>query len=178
MFLGDSLTAGYGSGFDDPATSPACGGGTPQNDVANAYGAVLCDKHFGASCAWVARSGVGLIYPPSPGLPALWPTTLGSFTGQFPWNASSWVPDAVVINIGENDWKYSNKTRECDWAVCWSVTAAVGHRCRVVGAGRTADRAQCVSCHHRDRGTVLACDGGAGCAPCARLGPPTPAPLL
>ena len=33
IFLGDSLTAGYGSGFDAPAADPAsCGGGTAQND--------------------------------------------------------------------------------------------------------------------------------------------------
>lgn len=90
IFLGDSLTAGYGSGFDAPPSAPtSCGGGVAQNDVANSYGAVLCDKYFGASCSWIARSGVGLIYPGGTTLPQLWPTTLGSFVGKFPWNGAS-----------------------------------------------------------------------------------------
>ena len=33
LFLGDSLTAGYGAGFDAPVANPSsCGGGTAQND--------------------------------------------------------------------------------------------------------------------------------------------------
>ena len=76
-----------------PAPSPLA--------VSNAYGAVLCDAYFAASCAWIAQSGLGLIYPGGVTLPELWLTTLGGFVGALPWNASLWVPDGVVINIGE-----------------------------------------------------------------------------
>ena len=68
--------------------------------VANDYSGVLCDAHFGAACAWVARSGVGLIYPGGTTLPDLWPLALGSYPKGPVWNASSWAPDAVYINIG------------------------------------------------------------------------------
>lgn len=60
-FLGDSLTAGYGSAFDQPTPTTECGGGTYLDDVTNDYSAVLCEG-FGAECqyeAWCVARGRG-----------------------------------------------------------------------------------------------------------------------
>jgi hypothetical protein len=110
-YLGDSLTAGYGSGFDFPAGAVACGAGTMINDVANSYGAQLCNA-FGADCQWEAVSGVTLEEGGEGlgGLPSQWPFVLGSMTSSGWANATvlqdfgAWVPQAIVINLGENDW--------------------------------------------------------------------------
>lgn len=82
--LGDSLTAGYGAGFDDPVAPPAggppgpppplpaplqpCGGGVPINDVSLTYGARLCAA-FAADCSWAAVSGVCIMAHPGGNLP-------------------------------------------------------------------------------------------------------------
>lgn len=129
-FLGDSLTAGYGAGFDDPAAPPPggrptpssapsllpCGAGVPVNDVSSSYGARLCDA-FGADCTWTAVSGV-TIWTGRPSLPQYWNATLGSMLTPSKWSgaggAVAWdpcnpalgggvVPDAVYVNLGEND---------------------------------------------------------------------------
>lgn len=104
-FLGDSLTAGYGSGFDIP-TGAVCGGGVLQDDVTYSYGAVLCSSAvFNADCDWAAVSGITLTRPTD--LPDLWPYAMGSALQHWPkgtwplWNFSSFVPDAVVINLDE-----------------------------------------------------------------------------
>ena len=124
-FLGDSLTAGYGAGFDVPAAPPGvsvsggqlpCGAGVPINDVSMSYGSRLCEA-FGADCSWVAVSGV-TIMTGSRTLPDYWNLTLGTMINPQRWpdGVSNWnpcdasigggagrIPDAVVINLGEND---------------------------------------------------------------------------
>jgi hypothetical protein len=102
-FLGDSLTAGYGSGFDLPAgVAPAnCGAGVLINDVTNDYSYFLADS-FNAEGRWVAVSGV-TIFAKQPNLPGKYPYTLGSGSNPPKWDFASWVPDLVVMNLGEND---------------------------------------------------------------------------
>jgi lysophospholipase L1-like esterase len=107
--MGDSLTAGYGSGFDAPPGT-TCGAGVLINDVQNSYGALLC-QNFSAECHIEAVSGITL-FAVQPNLPEIWNYTLGSMYGNWPaptkqrWDFSSWVPDAVIINLGENDWNF------------------------------------------------------------------------
>ncbi|KFA62437.1 hypothetical protein S40285_06092 [Stachybotrys chlorohalonatus IBT 40285] len=105
--IGDSISVGYGLDGDLPCTDSA----TLQNNGLT-YGAVAA-RALDADYSVVAWSGKGLIRnyaqsPPDPEPPmpvvytrygALDPN--GSFT--FP---SSWVPDAVVINLGTNDFSY------------------------------------------------------------------------
>ena len=110
--LGDSLTAGYGSGFDDPVGSDGqplpCGGGTLIDDVSNTYGNLLC-TNFSADCTIEAVSGITLMTG-HPNLPELWDYELGSmiepgWSGHsIPYNAKEFVPQVEIINLGENDW--------------------------------------------------------------------------
>lgn len=99
-FLGDSLTAGYGSGFDFPPNARACGAGVLINDWLNSYGALLC-ANFSAECTTEAVSGITL-FTGNPNLPKIWDFELLHRSTAY--NASRFVPDAVVINLGENDW--------------------------------------------------------------------------
>jgi lysophospholipase L1-like esterase len=111
--VGDSLTAGYGAGFDDPGSPPApCGGGVLVNDVQNTYGALLC-ANFSADCVFEAVSGITL-FTGRPTLPETWAYELGSMVGdgwaaaRVPANTSRFVPDAILTNLGENDWGGGN----------------------------------------------------------------------
>ena len=105
LFLGDSLTAGYGSGFDLPTPSSLCGGGVLTNDVTNSYGWRIT-RALGAEGSWVAVSGITL-FAGGKGLPGQyanalggWPVSEGGPTVDF----SRFVPDGVIVNLGENDW--------------------------------------------------------------------------
>ena len=110
-FLGDSLTAGYGSGFDAPipadgSAPPACGAGTMINDYENSYAALLCES-FGAECHTEAQSGITISLG-TPNLPQLWELELGSMMSwanatRAPFSPAGFTPDAVLINLGEND---------------------------------------------------------------------------
>ncbi|KAF4439749.1 hypothetical protein F53441_12494 [Fusarium austroafricanum] len=107
--IGDSISVGYGLDGVNGCTDSAV-----LQDNTKTYGAVAA-RALGADYSVVAWSGKGLTRnyasnPPdtSPVMPTLY-TRYGandadnSFT--FP---SSWVPDAVVINLGTNDFSYLN----------------------------------------------------------------------
>ncbi len=70
--LGDSLTAGYGAGFDLPSGLPtaACGAGVLINDVSNDYGYLLAEN-FSAQAHVLAVSGI-TIFASTPNLPQLY----------------------------------------------------------------------------------------------------------
>lgn len=110
--LGDSLTAGYGAGFDLPHSQAAtCDGGGNTDDQANTYGALLC-ANFSAQCTTEAVSGVTLYTDRNYNLALAWDFELGGMLSQGGWpeedrikyDASRFQPDAVLINLGENDW--------------------------------------------------------------------------
>ena len=109
--LGDSLTAGYGAGFDIPhSDSASCGGGGLVDDQAVTYGALLC-ANFSAECITEAVSGITLYTGRGFNLPMAWDWELGGMIqnkwpeeARVPYNASRFRPDAVIINLGENDW--------------------------------------------------------------------------
>ena len=96
------------------AQAASCLGGAAQNDVLNSYGALLC-ANFSASCHWEARSGVTL-----PGLDGILDRTLGALATP-KWDFSSFVPDAIVINLGENDWKNPN-SGDPAWVAAWTAS--------------------------------------------------------
>lgn len=64
-FIGDSLTAGYGSAFDQPTPSTNCGGGVYMDDVENDYSNKLCTA-FEAECQWEVRCAGATSNPLSP----------------------------------------------------------------------------------------------------------------
>ncbi|KAH8680454.1 SGNH hydrolase-type esterase domain-containing protein [Ilyonectria robusta] len=105
--IGDSITVGYGLDGVLPCTNSA----VLQNN-GKTYGAVAA-RALNADYSVVAWSGKGLIRnyastppDPMPPMPVLYTRygaddANGSFT--FP---KSWIPDAVVINLGTNDFSY------------------------------------------------------------------------
>ena len=105
--IGDSISVGYGLDGVAPCTNSAALENNPKT-----YGALAANA-VGADYSVVAWSGKGLIRnyastPPdtSPTMPAIYTRygandADGSFT--FP---QSWIPDAVLINLGTNDFSY------------------------------------------------------------------------
>ena len=101
LFLGDSITAGFGvTGPDEH-----CGYDVDTSSVQDTY-AVLAARAFGADYHIVAISGRGAIYnyddAPDPNMAAHVTMALPDTAGT--WDASRWTPDLVVINLGTNDW--------------------------------------------------------------------------
>jgi lysophospholipase L1-like esterase len=106
-FIGDSITVGYGEDGTFPCTNTAA-----LEDAPNTYGA-LTAGNLSAEYSLIAWSGKGvtrnyvqLAPDTSPIMPELW-TRYGALdadnTYTFPAKA---VPQAVVINLGTNDYSY------------------------------------------------------------------------
>jgi len=102
-FIGDSITCGFGV----EGTAP-CTYSEPTENAYNAYGAVT-GRLLNAQYQQESWSGIGLVrnagdpnttskFP----LPTRFPFILPS-TFSEPWNFANWVPQAVVINLGTND---------------------------------------------------------------------------
>jgi lysophospholipase L1-like esterase len=107
--IGDSISVGYGMDGIFPCSDSAAVQNNPKT-----YGAVAA-RALEADYSVVAWSGKGLIRnymatPPDdvPTMPTLY-TRYGANDADdtFPF-PSSWVPDAVVVNLGTNDFSYLN----------------------------------------------------------------------
>jgi hypothetical protein len=112
-FLGDSITAG----FDDLCDIPGSPKGFPWSEsFTNSWATLICDS-LGAECHYNAWSGFGMAENCCGGSTLasdVWLRTLatvGSANASDPhgttpdneWNFSTWIADAVVINLGTND---------------------------------------------------------------------------
>ncbi|KAF1849143.1 carbohydrate esterase family 2 protein [Cucurbitaria berberidis CBS 394.84] len=105
--IGDSITVGYGIGGKIPCTNTAA-----LEDVTKTYG-VLAATSLKADYSIVAWSGRGIIRnyvsaspddsPIMPTLYSRWGANDANGSYTFP---STWTPDAVVINLGTNDFGY------------------------------------------------------------------------
>jgi lysophospholipase L1-like esterase len=106
-FIGDSITVGYGLDGTYPCTNTAALEDNPETYAA------LAANTLGADYSVVAWSGIGLTRnyvsttpDSSPVMPELY-TRYGANDADnsytFP---SDWTPDAVVINLGTNDFSY------------------------------------------------------------------------
>jgi lysophospholipase L1-like esterase len=98
--VGDSITAGFGVlGRDQSPFSPAT------EDFTRSYGA-LTARALGAEPIAVAWSGRGVVrnYADEPGdpMPVLYERTLPA-RATSRWDFRCWVPDLVVVNLGQND---------------------------------------------------------------------------
>ncbi|HEU5076260.1 MAG TPA: SGNH/GDSL hydrolase family protein, partial [Polyangiaceae bacterium] len=98
--IGDSITCGYGN----EGTTPTCGFSADTENHFLTYGA-LAARELGADVITVAWSGKGVIYnyadDKTDPLPALYGRTLpGDATSEYDFAR---IPDAVVINLGTND---------------------------------------------------------------------------
>nr|4XVH_A Chain A, Carbohydrate esterase family 2 (CE2) [Chaetomium] len=105
--IGDSITVGYGLDGTFPCTNTAA-----LEDNPKTYG-VLAANALGADYSVVAWSGKGLIRNFASGSPDTSPLMPQLYTrygandadGSYPF-PRSWSPDAVVINLGTNDFGY------------------------------------------------------------------------
>jgi hypothetical protein len=100
--IGDSLSVGYG----DECTNAKIGFTAATENANIAYGP-LAARALGAEIHVVAWSGKGL-YQNRDGtmtetMPILWGRTIPTDTTSH-WDPSQWVADAVVINLGANDY--------------------------------------------------------------------------
>jgi len=116
QFIGDSITCGYGDlgNASEPATCPE-GDKALTEDNWISWGPLISD-YLLAAYEIVAWSGKGLVKNccGEKGLvmPDYWNRTLATVNAG-DWNFTSWVPDAVVINLGTND--YNGNATESDF---------------------------------------------------------------
>ena len=99
--VGDSITSGFG----DESVGGACPNQLAAQDYDVAYGAVAA-RTLGADLITIAWTGKGM-YRNSGGdttntMPILYGRTLPDETTGT-WDFTSWIPDAVVIYLGNND---------------------------------------------------------------------------
>jgi lysophospholipase L1-like esterase len=100
--IGDSISAGYG----DECTNASQHFSATTENAYIAYGP-LTARALGADIHLIAWSGKGL-YQNLDGtmtetMPILWQRTIPTNTSSV-WTPSQWIPDAVVINLGTNDY--------------------------------------------------------------------------
>jgi lysophospholipase L1-like esterase len=99
--IGDSITCGYGN-----EGTAGCTGTKPENNYL-AYGSVAA-RLVGADLHTIAWSGIGMYRnygengPSTDTMPARYDLALPTVTGST-WDFNKFVPQAVVINMGTND---------------------------------------------------------------------------
>ncbi len=103
-FIGDSITAGYGS----EGVSPTCTFSKETENAELTYAAMVA-KDLGAAYTIVAVSGVGIVRnyntanKMSPGTMLSYYEQTTTDRDSAAWDFSRWIPKAVVINLGTND---------------------------------------------------------------------------
>ena len=111
-FIGDSITAGYGAD-GNVATYAGCPNFTIETENAGSTFASMTASAVGAEMMAIAFSGKGIAQnddcfgDPNLTMPVLYPTVLPG-KGQSVWDYSAWSPQAVVINLGTNDYNMNN----------------------------------------------------------------------
>ncbi|DAZ95625.1 TPA: hypothetical protein N0F65_002254 [Lagenidium giganteum] len=102
-FIGDSDTCAFGNEGKVSSSRNMFGLKGRMENVYNGY-ACITARMLNAEAHVLAWSGKGVHSNSAdwgPNMPALWKNTLASRDGE--WDMASWVPDAVVINLGGND---------------------------------------------------------------------------
>lgn len=111
--IGDSITCGYGNEGPDQF----CNFSADTENHYLTYGSIAA-RNLGADLITVAWSGKGVIYnydnDKNDPLPALYDRTLPADPGSA-WDFS-WQPDAVVINLGTNDFSTDGDPSEGEFA--------------------------------------------------------------
>ena len=103
-FVGDSITAGYGSEGD----SPTCVFSPATENVELTYAAMAAED-LAAQYSIIAVSGLGIVRnyntdeKMSPGTMLTYYDFTTTDMDSPVWEFNSWIPDAVVINLGTND---------------------------------------------------------------------------
>jgi hypothetical protein len=95
-YYGDSITVG--NAVDDPI------GGVPNKNNYLTYAGVTA-RNLDAEYHCIAISGIGLQQSVITGtIFDYYDKELGYYSPVSPWDFSKWIPDAVVINLGQNDY--------------------------------------------------------------------------
>ncbi len=111
LFLGDSITAGFGVGGDtkDCLNTPAL------HSPTESYAMLTADM-FGAEPHLIAISGRGVVHNwdanPAPVMPAQIDFALPDDSDGPDWDHSLFTPDVVVTLLGTNDWSVINPGQE------------------------------------------------------------------
>jgi lysophospholipase L1-like esterase len=115
-FIGDSHTAGLGA----EGTSNWASCVYSVGNIGASYASLLA-KNFGAEAHYIAASGKGLVHNHSDSNQVS-ATTMAKLVTRtlindsaFRWNSSSWIPQAVVINLGTNDFAECFQARSETW---------------------------------------------------------------
>ena len=99
-FIGDSITCGYGVEAPNQYV-----GFSPATENHQAAFAALTARALGAEAISVAYSGKGVLRNYDGGteepMPVLYERVL--LTSPVPWDFGAWIPQAVIINLGAND---------------------------------------------------------------------------
>lgn len=101
MFIGDSITCGYGDEGNDPKQKF-----TEKNENSNfSYGA-LTAKNLGADPMIISWSGIGVLRDCTGDTSNVMPKRydrIVPYTSTKLWDAEKWIPKVIVINLGTND---------------------------------------------------------------------------
>ena len=106
-FIGDSITAGD---LNDNAGATQCANGVFNDDITQSWGSVICRSEvaggFGADCMHTAWGGITLGVDTVWGMNKLYPHTFsaGGPDAYGDWDFGSFPADAVVVNLGTNDY--------------------------------------------------------------------------
>jgi lysophospholipase L1-like esterase len=116
-FIGDSITAGAGiEAANNSAECQADGWGQPYHNARLAYGPVLA-RSLGAEYHVSAVSGIGLVrnysnrYDPRP-MPEVYDSLYFERTTSPKWDPQRFVPDALVLALGTNDFSPGDSERD------------------------------------------------------------------
>jgi lysophospholipase L1-like esterase len=98
-FLGDSITAGYCNECQSPVHDA-------NNEAFGASWDFQIGQLLTAQVHTAAWSGLGMVHNCCGGnttMPTIFNRTLASVNIDNSWDWNSWVPDALVVNLGTND---------------------------------------------------------------------------
>lgn len=111
--VGDSITAGYGN----EGTSPNCPFTPETENHQLTYGALLA-RHFQAELSTIAWSGKGVVSNYGGDRDAPMPTLYDRAIATDPnsvWDFRSWQADAVLVNLGTNDYSTDHDPSDQDF---------------------------------------------------------------
>jgi lysophospholipase L1-like esterase len=124
--IGDSISAGYG----DEGTNPCVFMSGTENQYSS-YEA-LAARSVGAELYTEAWSGIGMVRNSNgdmvnPRMPERYPRTLPAKDTTNTWDFSKYIPDAVVINLGTNDFSTGDPGMVFQTTYTTFVTDLRGH---------------------------------------------------
>jgi lysophospholipase L1-like esterase len=117
--IGDSITCGYG----DEGSNESCPFEAATENHWLTYGAISA-RDLDAELVTLAWSGKGIIYnygdDKNEPMPVLYPRALPQDGGST-WDFAQWQPDAVVINLGTNDFSTDGDPSQSEFSDAYRV---------------------------------------------------------